>query len=245
MQHLHFFDPKRPVKSPPLVLFLHSATGYARMFQGMDMPTLLDRGFACAALEAPYARSRNSIQPRGLADPRNERCVWDQTVEELALALEEAVDRWNCDPGRIAFVGLNLGGSVGAYWIAKGAPVRAAVLTGAVPDLTDFWLHSDHPVAVASRQGENIDPAAYESRMRETDLLETVPHFNRVKTLVQFGSQDPWISAASRAKAETKLGALPYVKVATVEDDHEMRSPSAIRGRVGFLEDALGFEHYR
>jgi pimeloyl-ACP methyl ester carboxylesterase len=244
MQHLHFFDPKRPVKNPPLVFFLHSATGHARMFQGADLPALQERGCACVALEAPYARSRNSIQRRGLLDARNERCLWDQTVEELAIALEEATGRWGCDPGRIAFVGLNLGGSIGAYWIAKGAPVKAAILTGAIPDLTDFWLASEHPVALSARAQDGADPGAYESRMRETDILSTVPRFNQVKTLLQFGANDPWITPQSRAKAEAALGALPHVRMSLVEDDHEMRSAAAIKGRLGFLEEAIGISHY-
>jgi pimeloyl-ACP methyl ester carboxylesterase len=240
MQHLHFFDPKRPVKNPPLIFFLHSATGHARMFQGADLPLLQERGCACVALEAPYARSRNSVQRRGLLDARNERCLWDQTVEELAIALDEALDRWHCDPGRVAFVGLNLGGSIGAYWIAKGAPVRAAIFTGTVPDLTDFWLSAEHPVAQAARAQDGVDLPAYENRMRETDILSTVPKFNRVSTLLQFGAQDPWITPQSRAKAEAALGAIPYVRMSLVEDDHEMRSTASIKGRVSFLEEAIG-----
>lgn len=240
MQHLHLFDPKVPSKHPPLVFFLHSATGNARMFQGADMRMLQDKGIACAALEAPYARSRNSVQRRGLLDARNERCLWDQTVEELAIALDEAIGRWHCDPERVGFAGLNLGGGLGGYWLAKGPPVKAAVLTGAVPDLTDFWLHSNHPVAEAARAQEGVDLPAFDSRMRETDLLATLPKFAQMKTLVQVGTEDPWISEEALEKLKAVASTLPNVKISLVKDDHEMRSPAAVKARVAFFEEAFG-----
>jgi dienelactone hydrolase len=235
MQHLHFFEPAQKRKAPPLVLFLHSAMGHARMFYP-DIQLLLERGFACASLEAPYSRSRNMLVPRGLVSARNERSLWDRTAEELVLALQECETRWHSE--RVGFFGLNIGGSVGMYWIAKGAPVQAAVVAGAVPDLTDFWLHSTHPAAVAAREEPGSDPAAYEHRMRETDLLETVP-MAAAPVLVQFGSRDAWISPESKVKAERKFSGLARVRVSLLDDDHEMRALPTVKERVDFLEQAL------
>lgn len=161
------------------------------------------------------------------------------------MGLDTAIAHWNCDPARVGFVGLNLGGSIGAYWLAKGAPVKAAVLTGAIPNLTDFWLHSEHPAAEAARSQGSVDLAAYEARMRETDLLETLPKFKGVNTLLQFGSEDPWVSENAREKATALAGTLPNVAVALTEDDHEMRRPVSVRGRVAFFEKAFGLDPVR
>jgi dienelactone hydrolase len=228
----------------PCVLMLHQATGDMNTFlpEAIELSKL---GITCALLEAPYSRKRNTISPRGLVNPENERRIWDQTCEELDEISELLIRLHGCRADKIGFVGLNLGGSVGVYWAGKQSrPLIAVAIAGAIPDLTSFWLESSHPVARSSREQAGIQQRLFKETMQDLDLIVTLPKIQETQVLVQIGKQDDWISAESLEKLRSVIqtSALSSNLHLDFQDDaHDMMAQPTVQSRMGFIRTTLGY----
>ena len=219
----------------PCVLMLHQATGNMNTFLP-EAQRLSLLGFTCALLEAPYSKKRNAISPRGLMNPDNEKKIWDQTCNELEEVSQLLLRLHGA--GAMSFVGLNLGGSVGTYWMLKRKkPLRRAIVTGAIPDLTSFWLYSSHPVAQSARAQVGILFSDFQLAMQPLDLTVTLPKITETQILVQIGSNDDWISEESSRKLRTAIGDRPNVRITQENDDHSMMAAETVENRVRFLTE--------
>ena len=232
-------DILRVKKGQPGVIFLHSATGGPEDFI-QERRELAAAGIPTISVAAPYCRSRNGGRLRGLLDPVQESGLWDQTCIELNDSWDFLIEAFRCAHDRIGFVGLNLGGAVGSFWLASHQGIRAAVVSGTVPELSEFWRYSSHPVAMQARSAPGARPDHYSKVMKDRDLIETLGITRAREVLIQTGIRDDWIMADSFARLETRLaGSHDRHRIERLDDNHEVMSSSAKKSRVEFLLQSL------
>ena len=223
--------------SPPAILFLHSATGHADLFQD-ECERFAKAGISCFSLEAPYSAWRDPNRKPGLVDPLSEIRVWNETGRELSQLVELATSKYRCDPNRLGFLGLNLGGSVGAFWLQTQENIRAAAFAGCIPSLSHFWAHSSDPRAVSLRRRTDINPGLYTQLMHEQDLRKTILKLNSLRCLVQFGLADDWIGPNERAEFMEKVSPANHIEIQVLDDDHDMKkSGTQLRRQAFFISN--------
>jgi dienelactone hydrolase len=221
----------------PAIIFLHSATSHKDSFleEAKDLAKL---GAISILPDAPYGRSEWKV-PRGIKNPDKELEVWKLTCDELSLWVDLLLSRYQVDPERVIFIGRNLGGGVGGFWMTTEHRIYAALLTGAIPDLSNFWATSPHPVAVKAREGANqshLDRSR--SLLQPTTDLTTTLSVTKAKMLfLQFGKQDDWLT--EKAVEALNNAAKNPKKLEWLNDDHDMNSIESKKSRFNWVKNLI------
>ncbi len=160
------------------------------------------------------------------------RPYYDGVARQVADAIG---DIRRADPSGLIFaIGRNQGASILAYAAAGRDDFCGLVFTGAIPELSVYRAKSDFPSAKSFRASLS-GPAelARIAEMRDMDLTETLKRIPADRCLLQIGSEDDWMDAASfdvfRALEKTH-------QVEWIDDGHAMISPAALAGRWAFIE---------
>jgi poly(3-hydroxybutyrate) depolymerase len=226
-----------------LGVWLHSAVG-APEDHLAEASAYAQRGFICLLPDAPYSRRRLEGASRGPDNSGAEARLWRQNAWELSSLVDRLQSTYPVDPERSFAVGFNLGGSQIARWLKDEKRIRRAIVAGAVPELSRFWLESTHPVAQNAREEWPTTLAGYAERTRELDLLESVRSLGGARLLFQFGLQDDWInsSAVNSLSERLRLGTWARHRVEWLHDVHEMKSRAAQRRRRHWLSMSMNEE---
>ena len=209
--------PSRPAERPQrLLVWLHSAVGSPADFLP-EARLFGNYGFVSVLVLAPYSKMRSTPLPFRFENPQREIDLWSNTAEELSFYIDQLAKRFNIDASSSAAIGRNLGGSQLAHWYTKDSRLKNLLITGAVPELSRFWLESKHSLAVQTRQQSSSEVLqTYCDAMKPFDLTNSLSKLSGRSVRLQFGRQDPWLDGR---EPET-LGEIVWL-----DDDHDMDSP--------------------
>jgi len=131
-------------------------------------------------------------------------------------------------------IGRNQGASLLGYAAAGSDAFDGLVFTGAIPALSRYRAESDLPSARKFR-ASLAGPAelARIAAMADLDLTETLKQIPPDRCLLQIGSEDDWMDAASFAIFRDLEKTW---RVDWVADGHAMVSPESLAGRWDFIE---------
>jgi len=221
----------------PAIIFLHSATSHKDSFLE-EAKNLAKLGAISILPEAPYGRFEWKV-PRGIQNPDKELEMWKLTCAELSLWVDLLLSQYQVNPDRVIFIGRNLGGGVGGFWMTKENRIYAALLTGAIPDLSNFWASSPHPVAVKARDGANkAQLDRFRSILMPTTDLTTTLSVTKAKMLfLQFGKQDDWLT--KKAVEALNNAAKNPKKLEWLNDDHDMNSIESKKSRFNWVKSLI------
>ena len=165
------------------------------------------------------------------------RPYYDAVAKQIADAAEAA--RRTDAGARIFAIGRNQGASLLGYAAARSGGFDGLVFTGAIPELSKYRAQSDLPSARKFRASLS-GPAelARIPEMRDLDLTVSLKAIPPESCLLQIGSEDDWMDAAS---FDAFRSLEKRFRVDWIADGHAMVSPQALAGRWSFIgERALG-----
>jgi hypothetical protein len=190
---------------------------------GPDIAEAGRRGIAVHALTLPLFAG-HPIDAR--------RPYYDGVAAQIRAAIADI--RRTDDAAPVFAIGRNQGASLLGHAAAGSDDFAGLVFTGAIPELSVYRARSDLPSARSFRASLS-GPAelARISEMRDMDLTETLKRIPPERCLLQIGSEDDWMDAASfdAFRALERAFAVEWVA-----DGHAMVSPAALASRWSFIE---------
>jgi dienelactone hydrolase len=219
------------------IVFMHWGQGNRSEF--------LAEGVACARagavalmIDAPYHRPEFST-PTGIANPDGERAQFVQLVVDLRRAIDVVASRPEVDSTRLAYVGHSLGATWGGALVAVDGRLRAAVLMGGLPSLTNpersypAWMwelfrksYGDEKLRAYQAVIGPLDPERFVGKAAPTRLL------------FQFARKDRFIPDAA-AKAYFDAASEPKEQ-RWYFTGHEFNDLGSLRERAEWLTAQLG-----
>jgi hypothetical protein len=159
------------------------------------------------------------------------RPYYDGVAAQIRAAIGDI--RRHDDRAAVFAIGRNQGASLLGYAAAGSDAFDGLVFTGAIPALSEYRAESDLPSARKFR-ASLAGPAelARIREMQDMDLTETLKRIPPERCLLQIGSDDDWMDAASFAiyrRIEKTY------RVDWIADGHAMVSPAALAGRWDFI----------
>jgi uncharacterized protein len=154
----------------PAILLLHGLGGDKNQLQALAM-LLNGKGYITLAIDVAGHGDRPKIKgkPVGEQDLEGMRTIAAQTVQDLRRAVDYLVSRPDIDTKRIGFVGVSLGGVLGARFLVEEPRVAAAALWVAGGDWGTLITTSAHPFAKRFRESGETDPAKIRAALAEVD----------------------------------------------------------------------------
>ena len=218
------------------LLFMHWGQGNRSEFLAEGVAAARG-GAACLLIDAPYHREEFQ-GPTGFADPAGEHALFVQLVTDLRRGLDLLVARPDVDPARLGYVGHSLGATWGGALVGVDHRLRAAVLMGGLPSLTDaghsyteeFWAQ------FREQYGEE-KIRAYQAVIGPLDPEHFVGHAAPTRLLFQFARHDRFVSDAA-AKAYAAAASLPR-EVRWYFTGHELNDQASLRDRAQWLSVQL------
>jgi dienelactone hydrolase len=188
-------------------------------------------------IDAPY--HRDEFQgPTGMANPAGERALFVQLVTDLRRGLDVLVARRDVDPARLGYVGHSLGATWGGALVGVDHRLRAAVLMGGLPSLTDpTHSYTDEFWAQFREQYGEEKIHAYQEVIAPIDPEHFVGHAAPTRLLFQFARRDRFISDAA-AKAYAAAASVPK-DVRWYFTGHELSDQGSLRDRAQWLSVQL------
>jgi esterase/lipase len=180
---------QNPKKDAPVVLVIGGAdTCFEDLFLTCGR-TLLGRGYSVALVDLP---GQGINQANGL--------YWEAEAEKpIASVIDVLVDRFNAQPGRIALLGLSLGG----YFVARAAGhekrVATVMASTPFPDPADLFALS---VKHAVDAGNSTPPTEATLRSYQASFWKA-------------GARTPeeFVSRTANMKADASLVTLPFLSI--------------------------------
>jgi hypothetical protein len=160
------------------------------------------------------------------------RPYYDGVAAQIRTAIRDI--RRTDDTAAVFAIGRNQGASLLGHAAAGADDFDGLVFTGAIPELSLYRAHSDLPSARSFRA--SLSGPAEQARigeMRDMDLTETLKRIPPERCLLQIGSEDDWMDAASFDAFRKLEGTFA---VEWVADGHAMVSLAALAGRWAFIE---------
>jgi cephalosporin-C deacetylase-like acetyl esterase len=190
-------------------------------------------GAVCLMIDAPY--HRDEFQgPTGMGNPDGERALFVQLVIDLRRGLDLLVARPDVDAGRLGYVGHSLGATWGGALVGVDHRLRAAVLMGGLPSLTDpTHSYTDEFWAIFREQYGEEKIRAYQAVIGPIDPEHFVSHAAPTRLLFQFARRDRFISDAA-AKAYAAAASAPK-EVRWYFTGHELNDQASLRDRAQWL----------
>lgn len=138
---------------------------------------------------------------------------------------------------QIGAIGRNNGGGQLAWALGRWNIIEAAVLVGAIPEISLYRKESNAPSAVKFRHSlSNSQEFERIDNLQLLDIVSSSKKWMNIKCLMQFGHNDPYID-------ETAISAINALaqqfQVEWLDDEHAMVSAKAINQRWNFLEYAF------
>jgi len=218
------------------LLFMHWGQGNRSEFLAEGVAAAR-AGAICLLIDAPY--HRDEFQgPTGFANPAGERALFVQLVTDLRRGLDLLVARPDVDAARLGYVGHSLGATWGGALVGVDHRLRAAVLMGGLPSLTDpGHSYTDGFWAQFREQYGEERIRAYQSVIGPLDPEHFVGHAAPTRLLFQFARHDRFVSDAA-AKAYAAAASLPK-EVRWYFTGHELNDQASLRDRAQWLSVQL------
>jgi len=216
------------------VIFGHPASGGQTTF--FDEATALAKiGVRSWLLDFDF--ERNEKDPANLSNPQREiefrkKCLLK--IQEASILLGDRAPQ--------IYIGKNFGAFVGGMAASMGNKISRYILIAGLPDLTNFYVSSDHPVAVNARTGVPKEMLKkYHERTHIWNPTQLLSFGKNTEIFFQFGDRDPWIP---RETANQFIYAAKGPKtIKFYDDDHDLNCEQARLDRVNFIQSScLPFE---
>jgi hypothetical protein len=208
------------------VIFGHPASGGQTTF--FDEATALAKtGVRSWLLDFDF--ERNEKDPANLSNSQREiefrkKCL--SKVQEASILLGDRAPQ--------IYVGKNFGAFVGGMAASRENKISRYILIAGLPDLTNFYVSSDHPVALKARTQVSKDQLnRYREMTRAWNPTQLLPTAKNREIFFQFGARDPWIPkniAEQFIHAAKGSTAVQYY-----DDDHDLKNQQAALDRVSFI----------
>jgi hypothetical protein len=219
------------------VIFGHPASGNITTFlhEARELALVGVQSFL-----VDFGFDKNNADPGNLKNPDREiefrkKCI--SLIERATLALSPDLP--------VTYVGKNFGAFIGGIAASQENRISRFVLIAGLPDLTDFYVSSDHTVALNAR-GRISDEQLeyYRERTHFWNPAQRMPRSKRTKKtdiFFQFGSKDDWIpEETARRYIQSAIPSAQLKKQSKFyPDGHDMNHYQAKLDRKKFiLQDA-------
>lgn len=181
----------------PAVILLHGLGG-SKGDLFLPALALARRGYASLAIDMAGHGERTPIEntnPDTFALPQLRRASL-QTVTDLRRGMDLLETRPEIDATRIGFIGVSLGGILGAVFVAQEPRVRTAVLWSAGGDWARLVAESTHPFAQRLRADGAVDLATIRAQLSEVDPVRSADRIAPRPLLMLHGTRDTTVPAA-------------------------------------------------
>lgn len=161
----------------PAVILLHGMGGDKNQLQALAM-LLNGKGYTTLAIDIAGHGERPKVggKPAVEQDLSGIRTIAAQTVQDLRRAVDYLCSRSDIDPRRIGFVGVSLGGVLGARFLADEPRVAAASLWVAGGDWGTLITTSTHPFAKRFRESGETDATKIRTILADVDPVPAISH---------------------------------------------------------------------
>lgn len=217
------------------VVFVHWGQGNRSEFVA-EAVELARRGVESLLIDAPY--NRVDDQNRKKPDPQGERDGYVQLVIDIRRGVDLLLGRSDVDRDRIGYVGHSLGATWGGVVAGLDHRVKAFVLMGGLPTLTDF----DFPDPLIQQEATSRSRAAldaYDRAIAPINPIRFVGHSSPARLFFQWATFDRYISKRAAQRYFDAAGE-PKTQQWYVSS-HEFNDPRAQSDRDKFLAMQLGF----
>jgi dienelactone hydrolase len=219
------------------LLFMHWGQGNRSEFLAEGLAAAR-AGAVALTIDAPYHREE-FVGPTGIGNPAGERALFVQLVIDLRRGLDLLAARPDVDPARLGYVGHSLGATWGGALVGVDHRLRAAVLVGGLPSLTDpSHSYTDEVWAFFRKTYGEETIRAYGEAIGPIDPERFVSQAAPTRLFFQFARRDRFVSDA---------GAKAYVAAASAPKEerwyftgHEFNDLASVRDRAEFLSRQLG-----
>jgi dienelactone hydrolase len=215
--------------------FVHWGQGDRSEF--LSEALLYAKGGAVSLLiDAPYNRPDYPQGPSFIDNPQAERDLYVQLVTDARRGLDLLLSRPDVDPKRIGYVGHSLGATWGGALAGSDRRVRAYVLMGGLPRITDF--SGDDAIARMVRGRYTAQQIGkYAEAVGPLNPENFVGRAAPARLFFQFARWDRYIS---RASAERYERAASQPKTArTYDTSHEFNDLRSWCDRTEWLRKEL------
>jgi dienelactone hydrolase len=170
--------------------FLSEALFYARA------------GVVSLMIDAPYRRPEWESGPSFIDNPQKDYLLYTQLVIDARRGLDLLLSRRDVDPKRVAYVGHSLGATWGGALAGVDKRVRAVVLIGGLPSISDFSGDASFSKEIRQQyKPEQIEK--YTQLIKPLDPENFVSHAAPTHLFFQFARWDRYISMAAAKRYET------------------------------------------
>jgi dienelactone hydrolase len=179
------------VKTAPCVLLLHGLGGRKEDVALLGV-ALARRGYASFAIDAAGHGERPKIDGKPVSDLTlpEFRLMAGQTVVDLRRAVDFLQTRADIDGKRVGFLGVSLGGILGAVFAADEPRIKGAALWAAGGDWGKLIIRSQHQFAQRFRQKGVVTEAEVDAVMKDVDPVNCVGPNSSAPLLFINGDKD-------------------------------------------------------
>jgi dienelactone hydrolase len=209
------------------LVFMHWGFGYRSSFLAEAL-LLAETGAVSLMIDAPYNRPAPWRHDFDNSKPEVNRDVYVQMVIDLRRGVDLLTARPDVDAKRIGFVGLSLGAHMGGILSGVEKRIRALVLMGGLPTLTERLRRNNadgkfnHDIEVLSP----IDPIHYVSHAAPSSIF------------FQFARRDRFVSEQQAMQYE-QAASLPKL-IKWYDTGHELNDIEALSDRADWLRKQIG-----
>ncbi len=217
------------------VVFVHWGQGNRSEFIA-EAVELASHGVESLLIDAPFNRVDDPNRKK--PDPQGERDGYVQLVVDIRRGIDLLLARRDVDRSRIGYVGHSLGATWGGVVAGVDHRVRAFVLMGGLPTLTDF----DFPDPLIQQEANARSRAAldaYDRAISPINPIRFVGHSSPARLFFQWAVFDRYISKRAAQRYFDAAGE-PKTQQWYVSS-HEFTDPRARSDRDKFLARELRF----
>lgn len=222
----------------PAILLLHGLGGDKNQLQALAL-LLNGKGYITLAIDVAGHGERPKVKgkPVGEQDLDGMRTIAAQTVQDLRRAVDYLGSRADIDTKRIGFVGVSLGGVLGARFLVEERRVAAASLWVAGGDWGTLITTSAHPFAKRFREGGETDAAKIRAALAEVDPVPALSRAAPRPLLFLNGATD---DVVPKACSEALFAAAKDPKERVILPGGHVPNLFDMASRtIGFLEKSL------
>jgi dienelactone hydrolase len=193
-------------------------------------------GVISLMIDAPYRRPEWVAGPSFMDNPQKDFDLYTQLVIDTRRGLDVLLSRSDVDPKRVAYVGHSLGATWGGALAGVDKRVKAVVLMGGLPNITDFSADDEYSKDVRQQyKPEQI--AKYVQLIGPIDPEKFVGNAAPTHLFFQFARWDRFISAANAKRYETAASQPKVSK--TYNTSHEFNDLQSWCDRVDWIGKEL------
>jgi cephalosporin-C deacetylase-like acetyl esterase len=219
------------------LLFMHAGQGNRSQFLAEGLAAAR-AGAVALTIDAPYLRPEFA-GPSGIGHPDGDRALFVQLVLDLRRGLDLLSGRADIDLSRMGYVGHSLGGTWGGVLVGVDRRLRAAVLMGGLPSVTDpTHSYPSEMWAVFRKTYGEEKVRAYREVVGPIDPEHFVAHAAPTRLFFQFARRDRFIPEAT-ARAYLAAASDPS-DVRWYFTGHEFNDVASLRDRAEWLTAQLG-----